>query len=175
MSFLRDHLSPSLLLNLAYLAGYHDHPHNMNNIFETLENSSSSSSTSSSSSSFSTSGQIPPSSSISFLRFCEHQLRFAAVKSLHVVLLECCSSELLLHTPPSLEELARSGVQGDRSEMVAALVDVLCCLASRATQPSELRPVLGMVELEHVSGVVSFEHLLRILNGKQHDAYTQCT
>lgn len=156
VGLLESQLSPSLLMNLAHLASLHDHPHNLTNLLTTLQDTFPSSSTS---------DIMLLDSCYPFLHLCEQTLRLAAVRSLHVILQDCCSSELLLHTPPTLEELASGKARDDRSELATALVDILRCLVTRATQPSLLRPALETLELKHVSDMVSFEHLLKIFGG----------
>ena len=142
------HLTPSLLTNLAHLASLHDHPHNLATILTSLQDTISSS-------------HILI-SSYPYLHYCEQLLRLVAVRSLNAILHGC--SDLLLYTAPSLDELA-TGPE-DSSDLATTLVDVMKCLVTRSVQPAVLRPVLDTAELAHVSDVVGYEHLLRIMDGQ---------
>ena len=147
----RSYITPSLLTSLAHLASLHDHPHNLATILASLHDT------------------VTPSSqtllsSYPYLHYCEQLMRLAAVRSLHTVLHEC--SDTLLHAL-SLDDLASGAAIHDVSiDLATTLVDTMKCLVTRSIQPSVLGPVLSKAELAHVSDVVGYEHLLRIVDGK---------
>ena len=145
LSLILDHLTPSILINLAHLAGYLDAKHSLLSILQQAHGSARS---------------FPQviSKSLPYHQLCESVLQMAATKSLHTILFNESVVQLLNYHPPSIDVVVAGGYM-DKSELASTVCDVLKCIVGRAINPSPLKPTLKLLELERVHAVLTYECL----------------
>ena len=147
-----DHLTPSILINLAHLAGYLDAKHSLLSILQHVHSITRSS------------PQIIV-KSFPYHQLCESVIQLAATKSLHTILFNESVIQLLNYQPPSIDVVVAGGYV-DKSELASTVGEVLRCLAARAIKPSPLKPTLKLLELERVHAVLSYECLASVAECK---------
>ena len=145
LSLILNHLTPSILINLAHLAGYLDAKHSLLSILQQAHGSAKS---------------FPQviSKSLPYHQLCESVLQMAATKSLHTILFNESVIQLLNYHPPSIDVVVAGGYM-DKSELASTVCDVLKCIVARAINPSPLKPTLKLLELERVHAVLTYECL----------------
>ena len=147
-----DQLTPTILMNIAHLAGFLDQKHSLTTILQEAH-------------SITKTHPQTITNCLPYHQLCESLLQMAATKSLHTILFNESVIKLITYQPPSMEVVI-AGDYVDKSELSQAVKEVLKCLAARAVKPSPLKPMLKLLELERVHALLGYEGLAAIAECK---------